>query len=328
MEADWEVEIGGAAPVIDACWPGFVDLRFHPRVPPDAYLTRARELMESANLPNLPEALVRLNGLNSSRSPIWTSKCDVWPVLDPANLDAVELDAPQQDATFGWACYIDLLPLHGSWPAPAVEKPGSWAAEDPGSWVRRRFISGVEATESTPPLHAAENPLEQGFVKESFVREGFVKGHDFSRADKANERNGALEGAEKLASDGFVTGHDFSRADETDEINGASAPEATSKENSRGIPSSHAAQLADAAVHACKAWCQQLHAIPLTHCRADLIVRQAIIAPDQTNLTGSLAYGITAYLTACGRTSKEANATLARALQTFANTLCPDSTVE
>ena len=27
MEADWEFEVGGDAPVIDACWPGFVDLR-------------------------------------------------------------------------------------------------------------------------------------------------------------------------------------------------------------------------------------------------------------------------------------------------------------
>ena len=27
MEADWEVEVGGGAPVIEAFWPGFVDLR-------------------------------------------------------------------------------------------------------------------------------------------------------------------------------------------------------------------------------------------------------------------------------------------------------------
>jgi len=35
MEADWEFEVGPdtaglAAPVIDACWPGFVDLRHNP----------------------------------------------------------------------------------------------------------------------------------------------------------------------------------------------------------------------------------------------------------------------------------------------------------
>jgi hypothetical protein len=30
MEADWEFEVGGDAPVIDALWPGFVDLRLSP----------------------------------------------------------------------------------------------------------------------------------------------------------------------------------------------------------------------------------------------------------------------------------------------------------
>ena len=30
MEADWEVEVGGGAPVIEALWPGFVDLRSNP----------------------------------------------------------------------------------------------------------------------------------------------------------------------------------------------------------------------------------------------------------------------------------------------------------
>ena len=31
MEADWEFEIGGGAPVIDAPGPGFVDLQHEPR---------------------------------------------------------------------------------------------------------------------------------------------------------------------------------------------------------------------------------------------------------------------------------------------------------
>lgn len=86
MEADWEVEIGGGAPVIDAHWPGFIDLRAFPdRI---WEITEARESQPLANL------LLRLN---SNRSPLWTSKCDMW-----------------RPAEGGLACYIDLLPRDGS----------------------------------------------------------------------------------------------------------------------------------------------------------------------------------------------------------------------
>ena len=145
-------------------------------------------------MPTLAEALVRLNGLHS---PVWTSKCDVWPVLDSNAFDAGELDAPQDEATHAWACYIDLLPKSDQ------------------QWI-------------TPQM----------------------------------------------------------------------------------------------AAHWCQAWCKHLRAVPQTHSRVDLIVRDALIAPELMD------HGVTAYLTACGRTSEEANATLARALHAFANTLCPDSTVE
>src|SRR4051812_38986462 len=53
MEADWEFEIGGDAPVIEANWKGFVDLCAHPE--------RVSELTECGELPALAEALVRLN---------------------------------------------------------------------------------------------------------------------------------------------------------------------------------------------------------------------------------------------------------------------------
>ena len=43
MEADWEIEVGGKAPVIEARWPGFVDLRLHPE--------RASQFPEAAELP-------------------------------------------------------------------------------------------------------------------------------------------------------------------------------------------------------------------------------------------------------------------------------------
>lgn len=115
MEADWEVEIGGGAPVIEASWSGFVDLGAEPQ--------RAAELPEASQLPALGEAL-RL--LNANSSPVWTAKCDVWPA---AEFDPDELDAPPEAAKCALACYIDLLP----------RKRGGWSALDRASdWCRQR----------------------------------------------------------------------------------------------------------------------------------------------------------------------------------------------
>jgi hypothetical protein len=86
MEADWEVEIGGGAPVIEFDWPGFIDLRTHP--------DRIVEIGEAADFPPLGALLLALNA--PERSPLWTSKCDLWEP-EPATI----------------ACYIDLLPLEG-----------------------------------------------------------------------------------------------------------------------------------------------------------------------------------------------------------------------
>jgi len=105
MEADWEIEIGGSAPVIDAFWTGFEDLRRSPE--------RAGVLPETRELSGLAEALVRLNAGTSS---VWTSKCDVWELEE---LDPDELDAPIGSAVNGIACYIDLLPRQdGDWADP------------------------------------------------------------------------------------------------------------------------------------------------------------------------------------------------------------------
>jgi len=95
MEADWEFELGGGAPIIEAHWPGFVDLREHPH--------RAAELTEARRLPGLADALARMNAPNS---PVWTSKTDVF---DPGPLDADELGATHEEAQYTVACYVDLL---------------------------------------------------------------------------------------------------------------------------------------------------------------------------------------------------------------------------
>lgn len=95
MEADWEFEVGDDAPVIEAHWPGFVDLRADPN--------RVGELAEARQLSGLAYALVRLNAKNS---PVWTSKTDVF---DPGSIDADELDATSEEAQHVIACYVDLL---------------------------------------------------------------------------------------------------------------------------------------------------------------------------------------------------------------------------
>jgi hypothetical protein len=106
MEADWEVEIGTDAPVIDACWDGFLDLRQTPE--------HAPHLPEAQECPALGNALIRLNGPSS---PVWTSKCDVWP---PDSFDPDELDAPNEAGNCAIACYIDLLPRSDhQWPSPS-----------------------------------------------------------------------------------------------------------------------------------------------------------------------------------------------------------------
>lgn len=106
MEADWEMELGAGAPVMDARWSGLVDLRAEPG--------RVHEIAETRALPGLAEVLVRLN---AEASPVWTAKCDVWRVEEP--VDAYELDAEPDEAAAAAACYVDLLPrAAGQWDEP------------------------------------------------------------------------------------------------------------------------------------------------------------------------------------------------------------------
>jgi hypothetical protein len=179
MEADWEFEVGGEAPVIDTAWSGFVDLRRRPEC--------ARELPEVAEFSALGTALT---GLNAAGSPVWTSKCDVWLVLDRAEFDADELDAPPGCATHAMGCYIDLVSrCDGQWHSPSV-------IDD-----------------------------------------------------------------------------------------------------------------------ACRLFCARLHSVPLRCCRADLVVRRAITAPERMD------FGITAYLTGCAGSANEAATALEAALDAFAGAI-------
>ena len=114
MEADWEFEVGNDAPIIEARWQGFVDLRTHPK--------RATELVETLQLPGLAEALGRLNAPSST---VWTCKTDVFV---PDQLDPDELEATSEEAAFGLACYLDLMPcIEERWDLPP--KAERWCRE-------------------------------------------------------------------------------------------------------------------------------------------------------------------------------------------------------
>jgi hypothetical protein len=99
VEADWDVEVGSGAPVIDALWEGFVDLRLAPE--------RISEIEEAQGFLPLQRALLALNLAGSA---IWTAKCDLWALQD---FDPSEMEAPEPEAGLGLGCYIDLLPRSG-----------------------------------------------------------------------------------------------------------------------------------------------------------------------------------------------------------------------
>ena len=111
MESDWEVEIAPDAPVIDASWDGYINLRTR--------CDRVNEIREADEFPALAETLIRLN---SPSSPVWTAKCDVWPLQ---TFDPDELEAERDTAIVALGCYIDLLPSNGrTW--STVDASADW----------------------------------------------------------------------------------------------------------------------------------------------------------------------------------------------------------
>lgn len=118
MNCDWEIEIAPEAPVIDAAWEGYVDLLTSPE--------RVTDVAETAQFPALIAPLLRLN---NASSPVWTAKCDVWPleVFDPD-----ELDADRDTAKSALGCYIDILRSDGQ----------TWSTLDAiSNWCRRLCLN-------------------------------------------------------------------------------------------------------------------------------------------------------------------------------------------
>jgi hypothetical protein len=105
MLAEWSVECSSEDPVLVVPWKdpdgkaAFVDLRANP------YDFDA--IPEAEHYPPLMQAL---RALNATRSPVFTAKCDAWP-LDADELEhlQINLDVPSADAPAGFASYIDLV---------------------------------------------------------------------------------------------------------------------------------------------------------------------------------------------------------------------------
>jgi hypothetical protein len=147
MEADWSVEIGAELPVIAVPWEGFVDLRNTPSL--------ANGIEETVTAPALAQALITLN---AASSPVFTSKCDLWP-LAPDDIDPLEFEARREEAQKGVACYIDIV-------ARDAELFASFAAHE--AWVR---AATSELREIVLPQARAELVVRPSNIDH---REGFA----------------------------------------------------------------------------------------------------------------------------------------------------------
>lgn len=107
MLAEWSVECAAEDPILVVPWndpdgnSAFVDLR---AIPHDF-----DAIPEAEQHPPLMQAL---RALNATRSPVFTAKCDAWP-MDSEELQQMQIDLHATDEPdvphFGFASYIDLL---------------------------------------------------------------------------------------------------------------------------------------------------------------------------------------------------------------------------
>jgi hypothetical protein len=108
MLSEWSVECSADDPVLVVPWSDpsdntgnrrFIDLRENPY--------DLDHLPEAEHHPPLMHAL---RALNATRSPVFTAKCDAWP-LDAEELDAlrVDLDVSADEGPAGFGSYIDIL---------------------------------------------------------------------------------------------------------------------------------------------------------------------------------------------------------------------------
>jgi hypothetical protein len=105
MLAEWSAECAAEDPVLVVPWKdpdggsAFIDLRANPR-----------DFDSVAEAEQHPPLMQALRALNATRSPVFTAKCDAWP-LDSEELQQLQLDLDARPAgpSFGFASYIDLI---------------------------------------------------------------------------------------------------------------------------------------------------------------------------------------------------------------------------
>ncbi|MBS1814215.1 MAG: hypothetical protein JSS87_05015 [Acidobacteria bacterium] len=105
MLTEWSAECGADDPVIEVPWTSpdgalrWTDLRTDPHA--------VDEITEADEYPAL---LAALRALNASRSPVYTSKCDVWE-MDADELAHLRADLLLEEdvATAGITSYIDIV---------------------------------------------------------------------------------------------------------------------------------------------------------------------------------------------------------------------------
>jgi hypothetical protein len=110
MLAEWSAECSADDPVLVVPWSDpanpeirFVDLRENPY--------DMDHLLEAEQNPPLMQAL---RSLNAARSPVFTAKCDAWP-LDADELETLRINldptlfSDETDTPAGFGSYIDLL---------------------------------------------------------------------------------------------------------------------------------------------------------------------------------------------------------------------------
>jgi hypothetical protein len=109
MVADWSAECSAEDPVLVVPWKdpngdaAFIDLRANPY--------DLHHISEAEQHQPLMQAL---RALNASRSPVFTAKCDAWPLTEDEieNLrDQLDIapDEPSDGFASGFASYIDLI---------------------------------------------------------------------------------------------------------------------------------------------------------------------------------------------------------------------------